>query len=108
MYGHTESKPCMFYLISLFLGLCLSAYSMELTQRAGSEPGLVGLMRIYQDYFPHIIVTATTSRRAAVFTVSFCQFSFQHDRKPSLHSRINGCISDEPWPYENVRNLEDQ
>ncbi|PMD43361.1 Mis6 domain protein [Hyaloscypha variabilis F] len=41
---------------------------MELTRQAGSEPHLVGLMRVYKDFFPDIIVGDVTSGRASVFT----------------------------------------
>jgi centromere protein I len=42
---------------------------MELTRQAGHEPPLVGLMRVYKDYFPDIIVGDVASGRASVFTV---------------------------------------
>jgi centromere protein I len=42
---------------------------MELTRQAGNEPPLVGLMRVYKDFFPDIIVGDLTSGRASVFTV---------------------------------------
>ncbi len=42
---------------------------MELTRQAGNEPALVGLMRVYKDYYPDVIVGTVTSGRAAVFTV---------------------------------------
>ncbi|PMD65163.1 Mis6-domain-containing protein [Hyaloscypha bicolor E] len=41
---------------------------MELTRQAGNEPPLVGLMRVYKDFFPDIIVGDVTSGRASVFT----------------------------------------
>lgn len=41
---------------------------MELTRQAGNEPALIGLMRVYKDYFPDVIV-ADTSGKASVFTV---------------------------------------
>ncbi len=42
---------------------------MELTRQAGNEPALVGLMRVYKDYYPDVIVGTVTSGRASVFTV---------------------------------------
>jgi centromere protein I len=42
---------------------------MELTRQAGNEPPLVGLMRVYKDYYPDVIVGEVTSGRALVFTV---------------------------------------
>jgi DNA gyrase inhibitor GyrI len=42
---------------------------MELTRQAGNEPPLVGLMKVFKDYYPDVIVGEVTSGRAAVFTV---------------------------------------
>jgi centromere protein I len=42
---------------------------MELTRQAGNEPPLVGLMRVYKDYYPDVIVGEVTAGRASVFTV---------------------------------------
>jgi hypothetical protein len=42
---------------------------MELTRQAGNDPPLVGLMRVYKDYYPDVIVGEVTSGRASVFTV---------------------------------------
>ncbi|TVY29041.1 Inner kinetochore subunit [Lachnellula hyalina] len=41
---------------------------MELTRQAGNEPPLVGLMRVFKDYYPDVIVGDVTSGRASVFT----------------------------------------
>lgn len=43
---------------------------MELTRRAGNDPPLVGLMRVFKDYYPDVIVGSTLVGRASVFTVS--------------------------------------
>jgi centromere protein I len=45
--------------------------SLELSRRVGNEPALVGLIRVYKDYYPDVIVGDATSGRASVFTV--CQ-----------------------------------
>lgn len=42
---------------------------MELTRQSGNEPPVVGLMRVYKDYYPDVIVGEVTSGRASVFTV---------------------------------------
>jgi centromere protein I len=42
---------------------------MELTRQGGNEPPLVGLMRVYKDYYPDVIVGEATAGRASVFTV---------------------------------------
>lgn len=43
---------------------------MELTRQAGNEPSLVGLMRVFKDYYPDVIVGDVITGRASVFTVS--------------------------------------
>jgi centromere protein I len=47
---------------------------MELTRQAGNDPPLVGLMRVFKDYYPDVIVGEVTLGRALVFTVR--EFSF--------------------------------
>jgi hypothetical protein len=42
---------------------------MELIRQAGNEPPLIGLMRVYKDYYPDVIIGDVTSGRASVFTV---------------------------------------
>lgn len=42
---------------------------MELIRYAGNEPPLIGLMRVYKDYYPDVIVGDATAGRASVFTV---------------------------------------
>ncbi|KUJ11771.1 Mis6-domain-containing protein [Mollisia scopiformis] len=41
---------------------------MELVRRAGNEPPLIGLMRVFKDYYPDVIVGDATAGRASVFT----------------------------------------
>ncbi|KFY67817.1 hypothetical protein V496_01400 [Pseudogymnoascus sp. VKM F-4515 (FW-2607)] len=41
---------------------------LELARRAGNEPPLVGLIRVYKDYYPDVIVGQLTAGRASVFT----------------------------------------
>lgn len=53
-------------------GCCFLAkvfYRLELARRVGNEPPLVGLIRVYKDYYPDVIVGETTAGRASVFTV---------------------------------------
>ncbi|KAI9646770.1 hypothetical protein NHQ30_004769 [Ciborinia camelliae] len=41
---------------------------MQWTRKTGHDPALVGLMRVYKDYYPEVIVGDVTSGRASVFT----------------------------------------
>ncbi|CZT50209.1 uncharacterized protein RSE6_11151 [Rhynchosporium secalis] len=41
---------------------------MELTRQGGSEPTLIGLLRVFKDYYPDVIVGEVNSGRASVFT----------------------------------------
>ena len=72
-----SAHPCSFIqdpeLVCSSASICgslLTKSRMELTRQAGNEPALVGLMRVYKDYYPDVIVGAATSGRASVFTVS--------------------------------------
>lgn len=47
----------------------LTVPSLEIARQAGNEPPLVGLLRVYKDYYPDVIVGDTVTGRAAVFTV---------------------------------------
>lgn len=42
---------------------------MELMRQAGNEPALVGLVRVYKDYYPDVIVGDAVAGRASVFVV---------------------------------------
>jgi hypothetical protein len=59
---------------------------MELTRQAGHDPPLVGLMRVYKDYYPDVIVGDVTSGRASVFTVSIFDLNLGVCIKRSLAS----------------------
>lgn len=49
---------------------CLLEFSrLELSRKAGHEPALVGLLRVYKDYYPDIIVGDAAAGRASVFLV---------------------------------------
>ncbi|KAI9729510.1 MAG: hypothetical protein M1818_008482 [Claussenomyces sp. TS43310] len=52
----------------LFNLLDTIAIRLELARRAGNDPSLVGLIRVYKDYYPDVIVGETTAGRASVFT----------------------------------------
>jgi hypothetical protein len=44
--------------------------SMELTRQfGGNDAPLVGLLRVYKDYYPDVIVREAVAGRAKVFTV---------------------------------------
>ncbi|OWP00465.1 hypothetical protein B2J93_776 [Marssonina coronariae] len=43
-------------------------FLMELIRQAGNEPPLVGLLRVYKDYYPDVIVGEAASGRASAFT----------------------------------------
>jgi len=57
---------------------------MELTRQAGNEPPLVGLMRVYKDYYPDVIVGNATLGRASVFKVSKLTCLFRYLPYPQV------------------------
>lgn len=44
-------------------------HSLDLSRRVGNEPAVVGLIRVYKDYYPDVIVGDVAGGRASVFTV---------------------------------------
>lgn len=40
---------------------------LELARKVGNEPALVGLIRVYKDYYPDVVVGEITASRASVF-----------------------------------------
>jgi centromere protein I len=73
-------------------------YRLELSRRVGNEPSLVGLIRVYKDYYPDVIVGDAANGRASVFMV--CQ-SF----KPF---RVETHIGQHPNPEWRKRLLQIQ
>lgn len=69
MSEHTEFKCCRSTSNDIVPSSSLTLDRMELTRKAGNEPPLVGLMRVYKDYYPDVIVGEAISGRASVFTV---------------------------------------
>jgi hypothetical protein len=43
--------------------------SLNLARQSGNDPSLVGLLRVYKNYYPEIVVGQATSGKAAVFKV---------------------------------------
>jgi hypothetical protein len=72
MSALSESRLCVssFSKVKNYSELIGSFLRMELTRQAGNDPPLVGLTRVYKDYYPDVIVGDVTSGRATVFTVS--------------------------------------
>ncbi|PBP23893.1 Mis6-domain-containing protein [Diplocarpon rosae] len=69
VYDILANQKILSQLYSLFFNLLdTSALRMELIRQAGNEPPLVGLMRVYKDYYPDVIVGEVTSGRASIFT----------------------------------------
>lgn len=64
---------------------------MELTRATGNDPPLVGLMRVFKDYYPDVIVGAVTLGRASVFTVrSFISSHLPHVLSGLSTQTLNG------------------
>lgn len=46
------------------------AYRLELSRGLGNEPALQGLLRVYKDYYPDIILGSTSTSRKSFAPVS--------------------------------------
>jgi centromere protein I len=60
-----------------FIFLCAnSAFSLELSRGLGNEPALQGLLRVYKDYYPDIILgSASTSRKSFAPVSPLCSYN---------------------------------
>ncbi|CAG8981588.1 hypothetical protein HYALB_00009467 [Hymenoscyphus albidus] len=69
VYNVLENPKILSQLYSVLFNLLdTAAISMELTRQAGNEPPLVGLMRVFKDYYPDVIVGDVITGRASVFS----------------------------------------
>ncbi|CAL3965976.1 unnamed protein product [Diplocarpon coronariae] len=69
VYDVLANQKILSQLYSLFFNLLdNTALRMELIRQAGNEPPLVGLLRVYKDYYPDVIVGEAASGRASAFT----------------------------------------
>lgn len=61
---------------------------MELTRHfGGGEAPLVGLLRVYKDYYPDVIIGDAVAGRAKVFTVSPKSYDRIFETKSSIASQ---------------------
>lgn len=49
--------------------LSLTSFSLSLSRQTGNDPALTGLLRVYKDYYPEIIVGDVTRGKASAFNV---------------------------------------
>lgn len=47
----------------------LTCARLELSRQTGKDPALVGLLRVYKDYYPEIVVGDAVRGRASAFKV---------------------------------------
>ncbi len=52
-----------------FSRLCSLRHSLLLSRQTGNDPALTGLLRVYKDYYPEIIVGDATRGKASAFNV---------------------------------------
>jgi centromere protein I len=76
MYAPSESRLCEFPSHRAYLPFPLcspartnSARSLALSRQTGHDSALIGLLRVYKDYYPEIIVGNAVRGKAAVFKV---------------------------------------
>lgn len=51
------------------MGGLTKSNSLNLSRQTGNEPALTGLLRIYKDYYPEIIVGDAVKGKASTFKV---------------------------------------
>jgi len=89
MFGRTGFRSCELlpYEFTIFV---LTYERMELTRQAGNEPPLVGLMRVFKDYYPDVLVGEVTFGRASVFTVGAAMTTRGSTDKFSTQTKSGG------------------
>jgi centromere protein I len=83
-----DSSPVcdLWFSLGLRLGYVeLIRHRLELSRRSGSDPVLVGLLRVYKDYYPEIIVGDAIKGKASAFKVG--RF------RVSAHGSTNGIVA---------------
>ena len=61
---------------------------LELSRGLGNEPALQGLLRVYKDYYPDIILGGTSTSRKSFAPVSF-RLSYHHKCNLRYFSRFH-------------------
>ena len=76
MLGRFGFSICMFFFFLLAIvhvregiALLTCEYRLNLSRQTGNDPVLVGLLRVYKDYYPEIIVGEAVRGRASAFKV---------------------------------------
>ena len=69
MFGHIEFKLCTLMNKQVRIWL-LTGLSLNLSRQTGHDPGLLGLLRVFKNYYPEIIVGEATRGKASPFKVS--------------------------------------
>ncbi|KKA27851.1 hypothetical protein TD95_003234 [Thielaviopsis punctulata] len=62
-------------------------YLMDLSLRLGSDPAVIGLLRVYKDYYPEIIVGDAIKGRASAFKHPDIEWRMRLDEIQDAHSR---------------------
>lgn len=60
---------------------------MDLSLRLGSDPAVIGLLRVYKDYYPEIIVGEAIKGRASAFKHPDIEWRTRLDEIQDAHSR---------------------
>jgi len=69
MSGRSESRQCTKVTKVVLLTLADVQDSLNLSRQTGNDPALVGLLRVYKNYYPEVIVGDATKGKAAPFKV---------------------------------------
>lgn len=55
----------------------LTFYRLELVSKVGNEPAVIGLLRVFKDYYPDIIIGNLSSGRGSMPPVSVNHFCWK-------------------------------
>ncbi|KAI8297793.1 Centromere protein I [Colletotrichum sp. SAR11_240] len=80
----------------LFNLLDTAAISLNLSRNTGSDPALTGLLRVYKDYYPEIIVSDALRGRASAFKHPDMEWRERLDQIQRDHSQRTADVTGQP------------
>jgi len=72
------------FLDTSYMALATNRCRLELSCGLGNEPALQGLLRVYKDYYPDIILGTTSTSRKSFAPVSFRPLYYHKCNRRSL------------------------
>ena len=70
MSSRSASKCCTCLSNRFAIQAYTASNSLELSRNFGSEPALIGLLKVYKEYYPDVIVSQSAAGKSLLFEVN--------------------------------------